>query len=1200
MKIVHGWLFIILLLSSIPASASSGGTVFGGFESKPEKGRISFSNPGYELSQILKDGAPFIKPEIEGAGSKSEPGQPDLPTMSTYYAVEPGKTFTVNVSIKESEIIENVEVVPFETWDSQPTGVIGKGVAYQQSSLFPENIASVSDPMVFRDIVMVQVSVTPFQYNPVSKTLTVIQDVDLELVESGETELPHIPQKKSREFEKLYRSLIVNYPSTVREGDDDYQRPSILYVLPNNIGNLLGTVEELMNWKKRVGFDVQYVSSSGIVNNRNNLKNYIEDAYETWENPPVHVTIVGDVDGSYDIPTWNESYSGYSGEGDMPYTTLEGNDVYPEVFIGRMSFSTSSHLNTIISKTLNYESNPYMNENWFQRACLVGDASTSGISCVITNEAINEIMDISGIDDVNTVYSGSFPSQMVAGLNEGVGFFNYRGYYGVSGFGSSDVNSTSNGYMLPVATVITCGTGSFGASSGESLIESFIRAGTPSNPKGSVVCIGTATLGTHTMFNNLVDMGFYYGALIEGIETPGAALMYGKMMLYKNYPSNPSNWCDIFTHWNNLMGESSLQMWTAYPEQISVTHPYSINKGTNYIDIQVDKQNGGPVSDAWVTILMDDEIFESRYTNQDGLVRLPINSLETGEVLVTVTKKNHYPYTSSFQLYESGVALGLSDTPFTIDDDSEGNSIGNGDLIANGGETIEVSVNLKNFGSEDALGSIGVLSSTNGSVTIDPSTSVVEFGDIAPGESATNFTPFILTLEDGLPDGIDLELTLNLTDADENHFGSGALNLFSSGNELSAVGMEMVGSFGGSVLEPGETIDIRIELNNNGSTDALSVSGTITCASPFVDIIDGSGTWATVNSGGSSMNGDDHFQISTPDETIPGTIAHLIVNVETEEGYVSNSILEVQIGTPTVNDPVGPDAHGYYIYDNEDIDYLLSPTYEWVEIDAREGGPGQHLSSLTDSGNNQDDVETISLPFTFTFYGEDYDQISISSNGWIAMGQTDLESFRNYEIPGVGGPAKMIAVFWDDLKLTNGGRVYTWYDDVNKKFYVEWSRTRTYQNNSLNNFQAVLFDPSYYVTPTGDGEILLQYETFNNTSYGSYTWDQIHGAYCSVGIEDHTMTTGLQYTFNNTYHPAAMPLNDEKALLITTRGSQMRLEGDLNYDEKIDIHDLMLLVDFNLGFEGQVNPYFADINGDGMVNVMDLIALIRSIMGYGE
>jgi ubiquinone biosynthesis protein UbiJ len=79
-----------------------------------------------------------------------------------------------------------------------------------------------------------------------------------------------------------------------------------------------------------------------------------------------------------------------------------------------------------------------------------------------------------------------------------------------------------------------------------------------------------------------------------------------------------------------------------------------------------------------------------------------------------------------------------------------------------------------------------------------------------------------------------------------------------------------------------------------------------------------------------------------------------------------------------------------------------------------------------------------------------------------------------------------------------------------------------------------------------------------------------------------------------------MELDDEKALLITTRGSEMRLEGDLNYDEKVDIYDLMLLVDFNLGYEGQVNPYFGDINSDGMVNVMDLIALIQMIMGYGE
>ena len=33
---------------------------------------------------------------------------------------------------------------------------------------------------------------------------------------------------------------------------------------------------------------------------------------------------------------------------------------------------------------------------------------------------------------------------------------------------------------------------------------------------------------------------------------------------------------------------------------------------------------------------------------------------------------------------------------------------------------------------------------------------------------------------------------------------------------------------------------------------------------------------------------------------------------------------------------------------------------------------------------SQDDVETVNIPFTFNFYGQEYNEISISSNGWIA------------------------------------------------------------------------------------------------------------------------------------------------------------------------------------------------------------------------
>ena len=62
-----------------------------------------------------------------------------------------------------------------------------------------------------------------------------------------------------------------------------------------------------------------------------------------------------------------------------------------------------------------------------------------------------------------------------------------------------------------------------------------------------------------------------------------------------------------------------------------------------------------------------------------------------------------------------------------------------------------------------------------------------------------------------------------------------------------------------------------------------------------------------------------------------------MVNIETEDGYSSNSLIPPQIGIASVTDPVGPDSHGYYIYGNEDIDYTLAPVYNWVEIDDREG-----------------------------------------------------------------------------------------------------------------------------------------------------------------------------------------------------------------------------------------------------------------------
>ena len=1158
-------------------------------------GKVRYTKPSHSLKSVVISDKTYAKPILERSSYISNPGEPSLPSNNTFIAVDPTKIYSINVNVISSNIIENVDIAPQGSWDDDSENTSYSGELNYSNSYYPQNIASISNLMMLRELSVVSLTVSPFRYYPESKTLEEFTEIDIELIELGDNDNPvFVPQKRSRAFEPLYKSMVVNYSSLNRE-NIPFQRPSILYVLPSNIGNLLGTVNVLMDWKRRVGYEVNYISSSNVVNSSTNLKNYIQTAYEAWENPPEYVTIVADAEGSYDVPTFFDNWSGYNGEGDHPYSTLSGNDLLPELFVGRLSFDNQTDLQTIINKTLSYESSPYMGENWFERACLVGDPSTSGISCVITNQHINELFEIIGFDDIRTIYNGSFPSQMQNNITDGLGFFNYRGYYGVSGFTDSDVYNTNNGFMLPIATVITCGTGSFG--SGESLSEAFLRAGTASNPRGSVVCIGTATLGTHTMFNNMVDMGFYYGALIDNISSAGGALMAGKLWLSRTYPSNPNQYVDTFTHWNSLMGDASLQMWTSYPEMLNVSHSYSLMKGTNFIDFNLTDSGGNPIEDAWVTIYKEGVLLESKYSNSNGFARLNVETDQLGEVLVTVTKKNHYPYQSSFQIYQNGPSVNVISDNIIINDSGSGNSIGNGNGVVNPGETIELSIPVSNYGTDVASGITGVLISENSNISIINNN--FSYGDLSAGDAVNNISsPFVFMVDNDVHDGSEIHLLLNFNNGSD-YSSTGFIELFVSGKDLNGHAVDVPGN-SQDVLTPGQAFTVHIELSNSGSVLAENIIGEITSASSAIEIIDNYGSWSAVypNAISSSGSSGNSFVISAAEDVIPGTVAHLILNVETSDGYSNSSIIPIQVGIPTVTDPFGPDSYGYYIYDSGDIEYLLAPVYDWVEIDSRYGGEGTYLSSLDDNGDNDDDVETISLPFNFRFYGVDYDQISICSNGWIAFGETDMSSFRNYNVPGPGGPGKMVAGFWDDLKLTNSGRVYTWYDSSNKVYIVQWSRVRTFQNNSTETFQIILRDPDYYMTPTGDGEILIQYMDFNNTSNGSYSWNQIHGDYCTVGIEDHTMTRGLQYTFNNSYPDAAMPLSDDTAILITTRGSDMRLDGDLNMDSMVDINDLLLLIDFIVTDQNQFNPFLADINSDGMVNILDMVRLIQMVMGY--
>ena len=128
------------------------------------------------------------------------------------------------------------------------------------------------------------------------------------------------------------------------------------------------------------------------------------------------------------------------------------------------------------------------------------------------------------------------------------------------------------------------------------------------------------------------------------------------------------------------------------------------------------------------------------------------------------------------------------------------------------------------------------------------------------------------------------------------------------------------------------------------------------------------------------------------------------------------------VGTPTATDPTGPDAYGYYAYDNSDTNYDLHPEFATSTSPAaweRTWGwrmPARRINIT------QVYTSVRPLPFAFTFYGQVYDTITICSNGWCAFGDQGWNNaFRNYPIPAMLAPQAMIAPFWNDLCTADAG-----------------------------------------------------------------------------------------------------------------------------------------------------------------------------------
>ncbi len=231
----------------------------------------------------------------------------------------------------------------------------------------------------------------------------------------------------------------------------------------------------------------------------------------------------------------------------------------------------------------------------------------------------------------------------------------------------------------------------------------------------------------------------------------------------------------------------------------------------------------------------------------------------------------------------------------------------------------------------------------------------------------------------------------------------------------------------------------------------------------------------------------------------PFTVTYVLVNSEpvTATVTMTAALPPTVVATPltptlrlsddgrllTWSGVVNPALPGRATYTFSTSDMVGGPTYAWIAPP-----PSAHVLSLGDDMTSG----PLALGFDFPFFGNTYDRMWVSSNGWLALLSPSSSQPINKNLPNPDAPAALIAPFWDDLNPSRGGEI-TWFADE-EKAVVTWTNVPHFPATGSYTFQAVLYR---------DGRIRFQYERMDG---------DVDSA--TVGIQNETGEQALLLVYN--------------------------------------------------------------------------------------
>jgi subtilisin family serine protease len=180
------------------------------------------------------------------------------------------------------------------------------------------------------------------------------------------------------------------------------------------------------------------------------------------------------------------------------------------------------------------------------------------------------------------------------------------------------------------------------------------------------------------------------------------------------------------------------------------------------------------------------------------------------------------------------------------------------------------------------------------------------------------------------------------------------------------------------------------------------------------------------------------------------------------------------------------------------LDFALTPKTDGTYTCSIQAA--SYVAGTTATGITGDDASgVVSLPSPFTFYGQTYSSVNVSTNGFLDFAAPN-SAYTNGSLPSAAQPNLSAYPYWDDLYVDGSAAIRTATLSSPSRFVIDWSNVTFFGDTSRRlSFEAVLY--------LGTGEIVFQY-----SGLGSDARKQ--GNSTTVGVENATGSAGIQYSYN--------------------------------------------------------------------------------------